>query len=162
MDATRSRATVVNAGSIGGNAASGTGVYLQFGGTITNQTGGAISGGTDAVTFAAGHTNRLVIDPGATFTGTVDGGNTIGAASISTLELASGASAGTLSGLGTQYIDFAQVTIDAGAAWMLSGTADRLRHADQRRQRHRRRHPRCRQLHRQQPVERHDHRGDRP
>ena len=89
---------------------------------ITNQTGGAISGGTDAVKFAAGHTNRLVIDPGAAFTGTVDGGNTIGAASISTLELASGASAGTLSGLGAQYINFAQVTIDAGATWMLSGS----------------------------------------
>ena len=114
--------TVTNAGSIGGNAVNGTGVDLLFGGTITNQTGGAISGGTDAVKFAAGHTNRLVIDPGAAFTGTVTGGNTIGAASISTLELASGASAGTLSGLGAKYIDFAQVTIDASAAWMLSGS----------------------------------------
>ncbi len=114
--------TVTNAGSIGGNAVNGTGVDLLFGGTITNQTGGAISGGTDAVKFAAGHTNRLVIDPGAAFTGTVTGGNTIGAASISTLELASGASAGTLSGLGAQYINFAQVAIDAGATWMLSGS----------------------------------------
>ena len=116
-------ATVVNAGSIGGNATSGTGVFLQFGGTITNQTGGAISGDADAVTLAAGHTNRLVIDPGAVFTGTVDGGNTIGAASISTLELASGSGVGTLSGLGAQYIDFAQVTIDAAAVWTLGGTA---------------------------------------
>ncbi|HUD60146.1 MAG TPA: Hint domain-containing protein [Acetobacteraceae bacterium] len=116
-------ATVVNAGSIGGNATSGTGVFLQFGGTITNQTGGAISGGADAVTLAAGHTNRLVIDPGAVFTGTVDGGNTIGAASISTLELASGTGIGALSGLGAQYIDFAQVTIDAAAVWTLGGTA---------------------------------------
>ena len=123
MYASSVAATVVNAGSIGGNATSGTGVFLQFGGTITNQTGGAISGGADAVTLAAGHTNRLVIDPGAVFTGIVDGGNTIGAASISTLELASGSGVGTLSGLGAQYIDFAQVTIDAAAVWTLGGTA---------------------------------------
>ena len=70
------------------------------GGTVTNS--GTISGGHDAITIAAGGTGRVVIDPGAVFTGTVNGGNTIGGASISTLELASGASAGTLSGLGSK------------------------------------------------------------
>ena len=116
---------------------------LLDGGTVSNASGGTISGGNDgiliqgdtgtvinagdiagtaaAVVFAAGFINRLVVDPGATFTGAVDGGNTIGAAQVSTLELASGASAGTLSGLGTQFIDFAQSTIDAGANWTLSG-----------------------------------------
>ena len=49
------------------------------------------------------------------------GGNTIGAAQVSTLELASAGSAGTLSGLGTQFVDFAQVTVDAGAQWILAG-----------------------------------------
>ena len=114
--------TVVNAGSIAGNASTGTGVYLAAGGTITDQSGGVISGGANAVKFGAGHTNRLVVAPSASFIGTVDGGNTIGATSVSTLELASAASAGTLSGLGTQFVHFAAVTIDSGASWTLSGT----------------------------------------
>jgi hypothetical protein len=118
-------ATVVNAGSIGSTAASGNGVYLGAGGTVTNS--GTISGGADAVTLAAGHTNRVVIDPGAVFTGTVNGGNTIGAGSTSTLELASAASAGTMSGLGTKYTGFAAVTIDSGADWIFSG-ANTLAH----------------------------------
>jgi hypothetical protein len=133
-------ATVVNAGNIGGNLVSGRGVSLTGSGSVTNQAGGVITGfdgilivgsatvvnagsigGTTAVAFGAGVTNRLVIDPGAVFSGTVNGGNTIGAAFISTMELASGASAGTLSGLGTQFINFAASTIDAGANWTLSG-----------------------------------------
>ena len=112
--------TVLNAGSIGGNATSGYGVALLGGGTVTNS--GTISGGHDAITIAAGHTGRVVIDPGAVFTGRVDGGNTIGATSISTLELASGASTGTLSGLGSKYVNFVQTTIDAGANWVIAGT----------------------------------------
>ena len=71
--------------------------------------------------LGAGASNRLVIDPGATFRGTVTGGNAIGGTAISTLELASGAGAGTLTGLGTTYIDFAHITIDAAADWVLGG-----------------------------------------
>ena len=111
--------TLVNAGVITGSSI---GVVVDSGGSVTNQSGGTISGGTYAVSFAADHNARLVVDPGAVFIGTVYGGNTIGAASISTLALASGASAGTLSGLGTKYIYFAQVTVDAGAQWTLSNT----------------------------------------
>ncbi|WP_158922592.1 Hint domain-containing protein [Acidisphaera sp. S103] len=143
--------TVVNAGSITGSygVSPGTaeptaaGIVLIKGGSITNQSGGVISGkygindvgsvltvvnagtiiGTsDAVNFFAGVANRLVIDPGAVFSGTVTGGNTIGAAHVSTLELASAGSAGTLSGLGTQFVDFGQVTLDAGARWTLQAT----------------------------------------
>jgi hypothetical protein len=134
-------ATVTNAGSIGGNTTIGTGagVRLTGGGSATNLSTGVITGfdgilaaggatvvnagsigGTTAVSFGSGSANRLVVDPGAVFSGTVDGGNTIGAASISTLELASSASAGTLSGLGTQFIHFANITVDANAAWTLS------------------------------------------
>ncbi|HEX4368574.1 MAG TPA: Hint domain-containing protein [Rhodopila sp.] len=139
-----SAATVVNAGGIYGNTASGRGVSLASGGSVTNQSGGVITGfdgiltaggatvvnagsigGTTAVAFGAGATNRLVFDPGAVFSGTVNGGNTIGAASISTLELASSASAGTLSGLGTQFTNFANVTVDTAANWTLS-TANTL------------------------------------
>ena len=110
--------TVTNFGTIG--AGSATGVYLANGGQVTNQSGGTISGGTDAVYFHSGFVNRMVIDPGAVFNGTVDGGNTIGAASVSTLELASGASIGTLTGLGSTYLNFAQVAVDGGASWLLS------------------------------------------
>ena len=39
-----------------------------------------------------------------------------------TLELASGASAGTMTGLGVQYVGFAGVTVDTGAYWTLSGS----------------------------------------
>jgi T5SS/PEP-CTERM-associated repeat protein len=117
----------LGAGAVLTNAATGTisggtaapGVYATAAATVVNA--GSIGGTPDAVKFAAGATDLLVIDPGASFSGIVDGGNTIGATSVSTLELASGASAGTLSGLGSKYIDFAQVTIDSGAGWTLSG-----------------------------------------
>ena len=97
-------------------------------GTVVNA--GTISGGTrsgvdgDAVQFAAGHANRLIIDPGAVFNGVVDGGNTIGSTVFSTLELAAGT--GTISGLGSHYIDFARTTIDAGASWHLTGSNNTL------------------------------------
>jgi hypothetical protein len=132
--------SVVNAGTLVGT--SSTGILLGDGGSVINQTGGTISGNSygvllsnaggtvvnagsiaatgAAVQFDHGYTNRLIIDPGAAFTGAVDGGNTIGASQISTLELASGTIAGTLSGLGTQFTDFAQVAIDPGAVWTLT------------------------------------------
>jgi hypothetical protein len=113
--------TVVNAGSIGGGATAQAGVYLLSGGSITNQSGGTIQGSGDAVKFQAGSAASVVIDPGAVFSGKVDGGNTIGATATSTLELAGGGTAGTLSGLGAQYTHFSQVSVDAGSDWTLSG-----------------------------------------
>ena len=138
--------TVANAGTIIGF---NSGIKLAAGGFVTNQAGGTIAGGflyggiliaggagtvvnagsiagtgsnIDAVTLAAGYSNLVVIDPGAAFTGIVNGGNTIGASAASTLELASGASAGTLTGLGSKYIEFAQTTIDSDANWTLTGS----------------------------------------
>ena len=73
--------------------------------------------------MAAGYTNLLIVDPGATFNSHVDGGNTIGAAQTSTLELASGASVGLLSGLGVQFIDFALIKVDANASWTLDNSS---------------------------------------
>jgi len=113
---------VVNAGSIGGNTSTGIGVYVGLGGTLSNQAGGLISGGADAVKFASNRTNRLLVAPSASFTGTVDGGNTIGAASISTLEFLSSTSAGTMHGFGSHYVNFVQTTIDSSANWTLIGT----------------------------------------
>ena len=81
---------------------------------------GTIIGTADAVTFAAGYNDLLVIDPGASFSGLTDGGNLAGGSYVTTMELASGASTGTLTGLGGQYIDFGQITVDAGAQWTLA------------------------------------------
>jgi hypothetical protein len=132
--------TIVNTGSIGGSSVSGTGIHLAAGGSVTNLSGGTITGAfavqvtagttienagsiggaTAAVSFASGAGNRLLVDPGATFTGQVNGGNTIGSSFVSTLELTAGS--GTLTGLGTQFVNFAQTTIDSGASWTLSGS----------------------------------------
>jgi len=134
--------TVINSGYLDGTVQSG--VFLS-GGAVTNTGTGRIVGvsgvvirgaaGTVvngasitatspagyAVYLAGGFADRVVDNPGGRFTGLVNGGNAIGAAAISTLELGSGGQTGTLSGLGTQFINFAQVTVDAGAAWSLNG-----------------------------------------
>jgi hypothetical protein len=139
--------SVTNAGLVGSEA--GYGVSLAAGGSVTNQATGTIYGtqagvkitgaagtvvnagsiagsGTaaDAVSLAAGYANTVIVDPGASFIGTVDGGNAPGSGPASVLELASAAGAGTLTGLGTQYIGFGHITVDAGATWSL--TADAL------------------------------------
>jgi hypothetical protein len=72
--------------------------------------------------FGAGYADRLVLDPGASLVGKVDGGNTLGSAVASTLELATGASTGTISGLGSQFVNFATVEVDSGAFWAAAGT----------------------------------------
>ena len=135
------RGTIMNAGVISGTGRYG--LWLRGGGTVINQNTGTISGSeagislggasqtvvnagtivgvTTAVELSGGGTNRVIVDPGAVFSGGVDGGNSIGGTSVSTLELASGAAPGLLSGLGTQFINFTQIAIDAGASWTLTG-----------------------------------------
>ena len=132
---------VVNDGVITGEAQSG--VFLT-GGTVTNQAAGTISGywgiadsgaagtvvasgtiiGTSgtAVTLASGFANRLVDNPGAVFNGVVDGGNAIGGAVVSTLELGAASLQGTLDGLGSNFFDFGNVVVDPGATWTLTGS----------------------------------------
>ena len=63
-----------------------------------------------------GFSNRLIADPGAVFIDGVDGGGGV-------LELASAASAGTLSGFGASFTNFSTLQFDAGAAWTVSGNA---------------------------------------
>jgi hypothetical protein len=106
--------------------ASGIGVYVfqQYNDTIINS--GTISGAVYAVqfgnaTFGAG-INRLIIDLGAVFVGKVTNVQEAGLTINSTLELASGTSSGTLSGLGTKYLNFTSVVVDAGANWVLAGS----------------------------------------
>ena len=109
-----------NSGVIASSGATGIAARPDQASTIVNA--GTIAGGTDAVLFAAGFANRLILDPGAAFSGIVDGGNTIGSTVISTLEFGSSASAGTLSGIGSQYAGFGQIAIDTAASWTLAGS----------------------------------------
>jgi T5SS/PEP-CTERM-associated repeat protein len=112
--------SVLSGGTIGAAGYGATGV-LAAGGASTVTNAGVISGATAAVSLAAGFTNRVIVNAGGSFAGRVDGGNTIGATASSTLELASGATAGVISGLGSQFVDFAQTTVDMGALWTLTG-----------------------------------------
>jgi hypothetical protein len=139
--------TVVNHGVILANdvLGDGAGVWLHGPGLIYNGPSGLISGGAfgivayysgttlinkgsifatgDAFDAASpGKTNRVVVYPSASFTGIVDANDTIGGAVYSVLELASGSSAGTLSGLGTQFLNFGEVLVDSGATWSVGGT----------------------------------------
>lgn len=137
--------TVSNAGTIAGNAtyATGHGIWAYADSDITNLAGGVISGytgvglfstgntlhnsgtiigsGGTAVAFGADQTNLLGIGAGAVFTGLVDGGNGYGASGISTMLLTSSASVGTLTGLGTDFINFTGIEIDSGARWAFTG-----------------------------------------
>ena len=92
------------------------GVGLYGGGTVTNA--GTISGNTGtAISLGTLGTNRLIVDPGAYF-----GGHVVGSASASnTLELASAASAGSLSGIGTDFTNFGSIMFDAGTDWVIAG-----------------------------------------
>lgn len=131
---------VLNQGAIEGGL---TGVLLSAGGTVTNATGGQITaldgirieggagtiihaggivstGGT-AIGFAAGFDHRLIMGPGAVTDGLVDGGNSPGTPPSSTLELAVGPATGTITALGSQFVNFGQILIDAAASWVLAG-----------------------------------------
>jgi len=121
--------------AIASNAASGTisggafGIVLYNQATVINQ--GSIFG-TEYAVFEkyAGFTVRVVDYPGAHFSGVVEG-SSLTSASRGVLELASGATAGTITGFRADtvvgahfygYIGFGEVLIDAGASWSFGGT----------------------------------------
>jgi T5SS/PEP-CTERM-associated repeat protein len=132
--------TVVNDGDIAGTGVGGIGIILGSGGTIVNAASASITGNVLGVDLSAGGTlanagtvvgnagtavafggtgsNLLVLYPGYRLSGIAIGGTS----AVNTLELASAASAGTLSGLGTEFVDFAQVTVASNATWQLAGT----------------------------------------
>jgi hypothetical protein len=88
---------------------------ISASGTVTNA--GTIIGqqGT-AVVFGGTSQNRLVVDPGATFQGIV----TASTKASNTLEFADGG--GTLTGIGSEYIGFQTIVVDATAQWTAAGT----------------------------------------
>lgn len=128
-------ATISNAGYIYGVTL---GIDLKGGGLVTNLAGATIestataveiTGGTlinagtvtgtasgKAVVFTAGATNRLVVEAGASFVGSVTGGG-----SGSTLEVGHGTN-GTLTGFGSQITGFNTIVFDNGDAWTLAGS----------------------------------------
>ena len=128
---------VQNTGKISGYVA---GLWLSSGGTVTNGASGLISATGSYGVYIAGAAgvvtnlgtitgssyavdltfssaaNRVVVAPGAVFNGLVSGGN-------GTLELASGAGSGSITGLNTgSFKNFAALVVDAGASWTLSGS----------------------------------------
>jgi hypothetical protein len=137
--------TVINQGTIVAADArgDGAGIWIHGPGAITNAPGGLISGGAFGIVayyqttvvnqgtvfgteyaFDAinpGFADRIVDAPGGVFSGIVSGGNTLGSAIFSTLELASGSSAGTIVNIGT-FNDFGLVALDAGATWSVGGS----------------------------------------
>jgi hypothetical protein len=137
--------TVINQGTIVAADAlgDGAGVWIHGPGAITNTPGGLISGGAFGIVayyqttvinqgtifgteyafdaINAGFADRIVDAPGAVFSGIVSGGNTLGSAVYSTLELASGSSTGTIVNIGT-FVDFGLVALDAGATWSVGGS----------------------------------------
>ncbi|HUB16426.1 MAG TPA: Hint domain-containing protein [Acetobacteraceae bacterium] len=135
-----SHGTVVNQGRVTATGTQGIGVELGSVGTITNTTSAVITGtefgvellaggtltnaGTivgssgTAVVFGGTGSDLLVLDPGYTLSGIAVGATS----ATNTLELASAASVGTLSGLGTEFRYFTQVAIESGATWQLAGT----------------------------------------
>ncbi len=106
---------VENSGAITSTA--GPGIYLAAGGTVQNA--GSIAGSTLAVAFDGVNASRLIIAPGASFAGTVSGD----ASASSTLELMRGATAGTISGLGSSFVNFSTISLDGGARWMIQGNS---------------------------------------
>lgn len=137
--------TVINQGTIlaADNVGDGAAVWINAAAVITNSASAVISGGgfgivtynqttlvNQGTIFAlakafdavnAGFANRIIDLPGGVFSGIVDGGNTIGSSIVSTLELASGASTGTIANAGT-FIGFGQIAIDIGATWSVGGS----------------------------------------
>jgi hypothetical protein len=107
--------TAVNDGTIAGGGGS-FGVELASSGTLTNA-GSIIGNSGTAVAFLGTGSNRLVLEAGFGFSGSVIGG----AYSRNTLELASSSSTGTVTGLGLEFLHFPTITFDPGAQWFAAG-----------------------------------------
>jgi hypothetical protein len=113
----------LNGGSISNNASgniygSKFGIFVQSGAPVTIINAGDISGQTSAIILEDGG-NKLIVDPGAAFTGHVGGAD-----AGNLLELASGSTAGTIDS--DNFSGFTTIDIDEGARWTLTGTNGEL------------------------------------
>ncbi|ABI62033.1 Hint domain-containing protein [Granulibacter bethesdensis] len=119
--------TLLNTGLISATGTQGIGVVLNVGGTIINfgtisaagtaaNTGNGVVGA--AIYLASTNANTLQLGITSRITGTA----VANAAGTNTLELLSGTAAGTITGLGRNYVGFQNAVVDAGATWTLSGT----------------------------------------
>ncbi len=114
--------TVVG-GPLNGLLNGGFGIVAYYQTTLINF--GSIGGASyafDAAGTSPTIGNRIEMAPGASFGGVVLGAHTTTQASLSTLELLSGSSVGTITGFGTQYKNFGNVALDNGAQWKFGGT----------------------------------------
>ncbi|APG30451.1 Hemagglutinin-related protein [Granulibacter bethesdensis] len=118
--------TLQNTGLISATGTQGIGVVLNVGGTIINfgtisaaataaNTGNGVGA---AIYLASTNANTLQLGITSRITGTA----VANAAGTNTLELLSGTAAGTITGLGRNYVGFQNAVVDAGATWTLSGT----------------------------------------
>jgi hypothetical protein len=116
-------AIVIGSGAVT-NVSTGTirgvdGVYVLPGSNATVTNSGTIIGlGIYAVNFGGTGTRRLIDNPGAVFTNGIYGGAS-GATAV--MELASAASAGIISGFGTDVTNFTSLVFDPGARWTVAG-----------------------------------------
>jgi hypothetical protein len=104
--------TFIDAGTIAG------GLTGDAAAVITVLAGGTISSAGDAVLLAGG---RLVVEPGAVFQGAIDGG---GAGAVLEFGAGFGTASGTFAGFGSTVVGFEGITLDAGARWLLAGSAE--------------------------------------
>jgi fibronectin-binding autotransporter adhesin len=120
--------TMTNDGYISGGYG---GIYLFPGSTLTNS-GTVVTTGTAAIQFgkpgSGFHSyypaNRLILEPGFKITGQVLGDyGLIGLDTTHTniIELTSYTSAGSISGIGVQFLHFNSIEIDPGAYWSVTG-----------------------------------------
>jgi hypothetical protein len=104
----------------GGTIEGVTGIYLYEYGTVTNAGTIASSQGASgtAIDFHGRGEAKFIDDPGGVLIGGVTAGD-----GADVLELGSGASAGTLSGIGESVIGFGAIAFDAKSTWSLRGNA---------------------------------------
>jgi hypothetical protein len=114
----------ISGGLLNGLANGGFGVVAYYQTTLVNYgTIGGTSFAFDAANAGVAVANLIEIAPGSTFESIVDATNvTASSAPLATLDLLSAASAGTVSGFGSQYLGFKTVTLANGADWSLGGT----------------------------------------
>jgi hypothetical protein len=90
-------------------------VGILVGNTATITNAGTITGtGGTAIQFGGGN-DTLILDSGSVLNGIVNGGG-----GTNTLELGSGT--GTLGLIGSEFVNFTGLGVDAGASWTLSGS----------------------------------------